>query len=120
MVGKMKKLLFLLFIFSLMVTSAQARCIDNRSNARVKVDISFMYINRIQEWVKPKQVMCYPYNFVASVRLDAVDTPEYGVALSGEATYFLTTNNTRIIVTEGKRWHFNGVTHVKLAFSRED
>lgn len=102
------------------MTSAQARCIDNRSNVRVRVDISFMHINRIQELLGPNQVKCYDYNFVASMHLVAIDTEEYGVHVSGGAWYYLTTNNTRITVTEGRRWNSNGVTYVELSFSKEN
>lgn len=98
----------------------QARCIVNKSSVRVKVDISFMMIERIQEWVEAGESLCIPYNFLAYTRLDAVDTKEYGVAVSGTANFFLTTNNTKITITDGRRWSSNGVTFVELAFSREN
>ncbi|MDY0162468.1 hypothetical protein [Desulfobotulus sp.] len=116
----MKKMLLFLLVLPFMLTSAQARCIENRSNARVKVDISFIMIERIQEWVNAGESRCFPYNFLANTRLDAVDTKEYGVAVSGTANYVFTTNNTKITVTEGRRWSSNGVTYVRLDFSREN
>lgn len=116
----MKKFLLFLFVFYLMAASAQARCIVNKSSVRVKVDISFMMIERIQEWVEAGESLCIPYNFLAYTRLDAVDTKEYGVAVSGTANFFLTTNNTKITITDGRRWSSNGVTFVELAFSREN
>ncbi|TWI72323.1 hypothetical protein LZ24_01731 [Desulfobotulus alkaliphilus] len=118
----MKKILLFLLIFPFMLApdQAQARCIVNQSSVRVKVDISFMMIERIQEWVEAGESRCIPYNFFADMRLDAVDTKEYGVAVSGTANYGFTTNKTKITVTEGRRWSSNGVTYLNLAFSREN
>ena len=53
------------------------------------------------------------------IRLDAVDTPEFGTVVSGEATHSFTTNATRITVTEKRRWESNGVKHIELDFCRD-
>lgn len=116
----MKTIPVIFVIFFLMLSSAEARCIDNRSNVRVKADISFMMIERMQEMIGAKEVRCFNYNFIAYLRMDAVDTEEYGVSVSGTANFFLTTNKTRITVTEARRWSSNGVTYVELGFLRED
>lgn len=106
-------------IFLLAQAPAEARCVDNRSNARVKVDIHAIWINRIQDWLEPHQQRCWTYNFLADIRLDAVDTPEFGTVVSGEATHSFTTNQTRITVTEKRRWESNGVKYLELDFCRD-
>ncbi len=82
-------------------------------------DIHALWINRIQDWLEPHQSRCWTYNFLADIRLDAVDTPEFGTVVSGEATHSFTTNATRITVTEKRRWESNGVKHIELDFCRD-
>lgn len=106
-------------MLGLFVSPAQARCVDNRSNARVKVDIHALWINRIQDWLGPRESRCFTYNFLADIRLDAVDTPEFGTVVHGNATHSFTTNATRITVTEKRRWESNGVKHIDLEFCRD-
>lgn len=98
---------------------AEARCVENRSNARVKVDIHAIWINRIQDWLEPHESRCFTYNFLADIRLDAVDTPEFGTVVTGEATHSFTTNATRITVTEKRRWESNGIKYLELDFCRD-
>ncbi|MGC2856807.1 hypothetical protein ACM64Y_15145 [Novispirillum sp. DQ9] len=98
---------------------AEARCVENRSNARVKVDIHAIWINRIQDWLEPHESRCFTYNFLADIRLDAIDTPEFGTVVSGNATHSFTTNQTRITVTEKRRYESNGVKYVELDFCRD-
>ncbi len=116
---KLFPLLTLCGVLALAAAPAEARCVDNRSNARVKVDIHALWINRIQDWLEPHQSRCWTYNFLADIRLDAVDTPEFGTVVSGEATHSFTTNATRITVTEKRRWESNGVKHIELDFCRD-
>jgi hypothetical protein len=106
-------------LFLAVNSPAEARCVDNRSNARVKVDIHALWINRIQDWLEPGEKKCFTYNFLADIRLDAVDTPEFGAVVSGEASHSFTTNQTRITVTEKRRWEQNGVKRIELGFCRD-
>ncbi|MFA7430719.1 MAG: hypothetical protein WCZ23_11230 [Rhodospirillaceae bacterium] len=98
---------------------AEARCVDNRSSVRVKVDIHAMWIRRIQDWLEPGQKKCFTYNFLADIRLDAAGTPASGTFVSGEAKYSFTTNATRITVTEKLRRVSDGLKYFDLNFCRD-
>ncbi|HYH17559.1 MAG TPA: hypothetical protein VD995_02975 [Azospirillum sp.] len=98
---------------------AEARCIDNQSSARVKVDIHFLWINRIQQVVWPGENRCFTYNFLASLRLDATSTDVKGAVAKGFADYPVTTNLTRVRVFDERVYESNGVKYYELGFCRD-
>jgi len=98
---------------------AEARCIENQSSARVKVDIHFLWINRIQAHLQPGESYCYTYNFLASLRLDASTINVHGAVARGFADYPVTTNLTRVRVFDERVYESNGVKFYELGFCRD-